>query len=330
MTEQHNPRLLVRGVVLSGVLALVSVGEPTGAQQPTPPTSGPLSFEVASVKPNTSGDRAIRLSMQPGGRVVASNVPLRELVRMAYGLQDFQIVGTPDWAESERFDINAKAEAGAPAFGAMVPGGPPSSMQLMMQSLLADRFTLRTHSETREQPVYHLVVARSDGRLGPKLRPSSVDCSARGGRGTAGPAPGAAPGAPPGASPGQPQGAPSTAPRPGERTPCSFMIGPGRIEAGGMPLSQLATVASQRVRRVVIDRTGLTGPYEFTLEFAPDQPALGGGPGPAVDPGGAPPAPSDAPSFVSALQEQLGLKLESSRGPVDVLVVDRVDRPTPD
>jgi uncharacterized protein (TIGR03435 family) len=108
------------------------------------------------------------------------------------------------------------------------------------------------------------------------------------------------------------------------------MIGPGRIEAGGMPLSQLATVASQRVRRVVVDRTGLTGPYEFTLEFAPDQAALGAAPGPVGDPGGAPPVPSDAPSFVSALQEQLGLKLESNRGPVDVLVIDHVERPTPD
>jgi bla regulator protein blaR1 len=328
MTERHH--LILCSVVLGGVLALLPIVAPTSAQQATPPAAGPPSFEVASVKPNTSGDRAVRISMQPGGRIVAANVPLRELIRMAYGLQDFQIVGTPDWAESERFDINAKAEAGAPAFGGMVPGGPPGPMQLMMQSLLAERFAMRTHPETREQPVYHLVVARSDGRLGPKLRPSSVDCSARVGRGAMAPPQGGSPGPSPGPPPGPLQGGRATPPRPGEPQPCSFMIGPGRIEAGGMPLSQLATVASQRVRRVVVDRTGLTGPYEFTLEFAPDQAALGAEKGPTIDPGGAAPVPSDAPSFVSALQEQLGLKLESNRAPVDVLVIDHVEHPTPD
>jgi len=327
MTERRH--LTLPGVMLGGALALRAFFEPASAQQPSPPAAGPMSFEVASVKPNTSGDRGVRIGVQPGGRITASNVALRELIRMAYGVQDFQIVGTPDWAESDRFDINAKAEAGAPVFGAMVPGGPPGPMQLMMQSLLADRFAMRTHPETREQPVYHLVVARSDGRLGPKLHPASVDCSAQGGRG-AGASQGPGVGTPGAPSSGPSQGGPPTPARPGERPPCTFMIGPGRIEAGGMPLTQLAMVASQRVRRVVVDRTGLTGPYEFTLEFAPEQPALGGAPGPVVDPGGAPPVPSDAPSFVSALQEQLGLKLESNRGPVDVLVIDHVERPTPD
>jgi uncharacterized protein (TIGR03435 family) len=260
-------------------------------------------FEVASVRPNTSGDGMVRLGIQPGGRFTATNVPLRVLVRNAYQVQDFQIVDAPDWIRSERFDIVAKAESDVPP-GPM--GGPPGPMQLMLQSLLAERFKLVLHTDKRELPIYTLVLARSDGRLGNQLRASTVDCAAliRDARARGGPPP-----------------------APGERPMCGIRIGPGRLGAGGVPLENFSAALSPFVQRVVVDRTGLTGNYDIDLSWTPDQMPQGG------PPPGAPPLPPidpNGPSLFTAVQEQLGLKLDSTRGPVDVLVIDSIQRPTPD
>jgi uncharacterized protein (TIGR03435 family) len=227
---------------------------------------------------------------------------------MAYGLQTFQIVGGPDWIGSDRFDIVAKGEG---ELRPSPPGGPPGPLLVMLQALLAERFKLATHTDTREQQIYALMLARSGGRLGPKLSPTDGDCSTL----------------PPPGSPGRPPGPPSP-PRAGERPRCGMFMGMGRIAAGGVTMSQLAMTLSQRVNRVVRDSTGLAGWYEFEIEFTPEQmPAFSqGGP----QPGGPPPPSPDAPSIFTALQEQLGLKLEARRGPVDVLVIDSVERPTPD
>jgi uncharacterized protein (TIGR03435 family) len=270
-----------------------------------PATDAKPAFEVATVKPNKSGDMRVSLGIQAGGRFTAANVPLRMLIRNAYQLQDFQLVGGPDWIASERFDIIAKAVGDVPP---RPPWGPPGPLQLMLQTLLGERFKLSVHRETRELPVYELVLARPDGKLGPQLQPSTVDCAAVAaarGRG----------------------GAPSPAPpSPGER-PCGIRMMGGRLAAGGFPLSQLAITLSQFVQRVVLDRTRLTGNFDFDLTFTPDQlpqgpPPPGAPPLPPIDPNG--------PSIFTALQEQLGLKLESSRGPVEVLVIDHVEQPTPD
>lgn len=274
------------------------------AQAPATDTAK-LAFDVASVKPNKSGDMRVSLGIQPGGRFTATNVSLRALIRSAYQLQDFQLVGGPDWIASERFDIIAKAMGDVPS---RPPWGQPGPMQFMLQTLLEERFKLSMHRERRELPVYELVLARTDGKLGPQLRVSTVDCAAMAaarGRG----------GAPP---PGPPS--------PGER-PCGIRMMGGRLAGGGFPLSQLATTLSQFVQRVVLDRTGLTGSFDFDLTFTPDQlpqgpPPPGAPPLPPIDPNG--------PSIFTALQEQLGLKLESTRGPVEVLVIDRVEQPTPD
>src|SRR5262245_29973253 len=142
-----KPFLIASLAAICGSLAL-------GAQAPK--------FEVASVKPNTSGDGRVMVGMQPGGRLTASNMPLRELVRMAYQLQPFQIVGGPDWIASERFDITAKAEGDVAPTS---PFGPPNPLMLMMRSLLEERFHLKVHTETREMPTYALVLARPDGKL---------------------------------------------------------------------------------------------------------------------------------------------------------------------
>jgi uncharacterized protein (TIGR03435 family) len=278
----------------------VSAQAPQGAPLP--------SFEVASVKPNKSGEGFIRFGMQPGGRFTAVNAPLRQLIVFAYTpLQPFQIEGGPGWINSDRFDVTAKAE------GVVTPIAPGSAgpIQQMMQSLLAERFKLVAHRETKEQQIYTLVLARSDGRLGKQIQPATTDCAALAaarGRGT-GPA-----------GPPQP-------PPPGGRPECGLMMGPASFEAGSTTLTELARLLSQRVNRVVVDKTGLTGRYDFNVEFTPDQmppqgAQLNGAPFPAIDPNG--------PSIFTALQEQLGLKLESGRGPVEMLVIDSVEPPLPD
>jgi uncharacterized protein (TIGR03435 family) len=165
--------------------------------------------------------------------------------------------------------------------------------------------------EAREMPMYALVMARADKKPGPKLTPAQVDCQAL-------------------MAAARKSGSPSPLPPPGEAPKCGMMMGPGRLAGGSMLLSQLASSLSVRVGRVVVDRTGLTGNYDFLVEFMPDQmPQVPPGALPAGIP---PPPPIDpnAPSLQTALEEQLGLKLDSTRGPVDVLVVDSVQQPIPD
>ena len=150
-------------------LRLLAHSPQTDADAPT--------FEVASVKLNKSGDRFIGFTYQ-GGRFKATNVPLRVLIRNAYQVHDSQISDGPNWVNSDRFDIVAKGDVGAsPAFPIQLREG-ASKLQLMMRALLVDRFKLAVHRETRQIPVYALVVARRDGRLGPELRRSDVDCAA--------------------------------------------------------------------------------------------------------------------------------------------------------
>lgn len=235
-------------------------------------------------------------------RFTATNVPLRELIRFAYDVQDVRLIGGPDWIRSERFDITAKAEQPFPAWG---PAGPPMPLLLMMRTLLSDRFSLVVHQETREMPVYALIVAREDRKFGPEITPSKLDCDSQARAGRAGP--------PPQTNPNEPT--------------CGMRIAPGQMLIGGTPMSQFASVLSNFVQRVVLDRTQLSGTFDFRLRWTPDR--LPQGPPPP----GAPPLPAvdaDGPSLFAALQEQLGLKLESTRAPLEVLVIDRVEQPTPD
>ncbi len=268
-----------------------------------------VKFEVASVRPNTSSNTRAWVEMQPGGRYTVTNLPLRNLIINAYGLQLTQLLDAPEWI-MERFDIIAKAdeELGSPASREA-----PSREQLMMRSLLAERFKLSVHRESRDMPIYHLVVARNDGKLGPELKPSSIDCRAL-------------------IEARKAQGLKWEPPQPGERLQCGAWVGFGELTAGGQPLSELISLLSATVQRNVVDRSGLSGNFDIHLKWTPDQlpPRPAGLPadqpvrmnGVAIDPNG--------PSIFTALQEQLGLKLESTRGPVDVLVIDHVERPTPD
>ena len=309
------------------IVAIVAATAVAAAQTPSPAPA----FEVASIKPNKSGDGRIAIAFQPGGRFTATGVTLRMLIANAYGtgqpLPTSRIIGGPGWINSDRFDIVAKAEGD-------VPPGPNSPIPLMIRAMLADRFKLVVHNESRELPIYELVKARGDGKLGPQLRPAAVDCAAlaaargRGGAPPPDPAgPGRAPdgrGGPGGPGPGGPGFGP------GGRPVCGMMLGPANIAGGGTSIEQFATLLSGRVGRVVVDRTGVTGNFDLDLTWTPDQ-IPQGPPGPP--PPGAPPLPPidpNGPSIFTALQEQLGLKLESTKGPVDVVVIDSVEHPTED
>jgi uncharacterized protein (TIGR03435 family) len=280
------------------------------ARSPQENATGPT-FEVASVKPNNSGDGRTFAQNQPG-RFTATNVTLRLLIRNAYQLQDFQITGGPSWISSDHFDVVAKIGEKENPLANPFPtkGTEPTSLQLMIRALLAERFKLAVHTETQQLPIYSLVVARNDGRLGPNLHRSETDCSAA-------------------LAAGRGRGAPPAPPQAGEPMPCGMRIGPGAMSMGAAPLSQFASSLSMFVGRVVLDRTGLTGVFDANLTWTPEQMPQRASGTPAdqplrfngvdIDPNG--------PSIFTAVQEQLGLKLESQKGPVDVLVIDRVEHP---
>ena len=234
---------------------------------------------------------------QPGGKWVASNATLMLLVRGAY--QGFplpgQVIDGPAWINIDRYDISAKAE-GAPS---------PDEMRGFVRQLLADRFKLRVHVESREMDVYALVLARPDGRLGSRIKPSSSDCDALHAARLRGELP----------------STPLPRLEPGQRPECGMMSMLGnnvqRVSGGGMKMSNVASVLQQPVGQPVIDRTGLTELFDFDLEFAREG---------VPQPGAA--DPSSAPVIFTAVQEQLGLKLERRKESVDVLVIDHVERPT--
>jgi uncharacterized protein (TIGR03435 family) len=215
-------------------------------------------FDVASVKPNPTGTGNSGVNTGHG-RLAATNVTLRRLIQSAFDVNDFQIVGGPDWIGAEKYDIEAKADISAQT--GHFDYGP------MLQALLADRFRLKVHRETRQLPVYSLVIARN----GPKLT---------GHTGTGGAA-----------------------------TNTSHASGKATLTATMASMAGLAYRLGRDLDRKVIDNTGLKGEYDLTLEWAPD---------PRPD--------STAPSIFTALPEQLGLKLESTRGPVEVVVIDSVEK----
>lgn len=224
-------------------------------------------FEVASVKPNNSGDRVVVFEIRPGGRFVASNVPLTFFLRAAYRLQPWQIVDAPSWADSERFDVAAASdrELEEPA---MRPGGEFAPVQLMLQSLLADRFNLRAHLEERQTQVFALV---RDERAGATKLIPGKPCD----------------------------------------TDCGMSRRPGGLKARG-PLSALAGFLSEVTGRLVTDATGLAGTFDIDLRWSADPNAI------------------DGISIFTALQDQLGLRLETRKGPVSMLVIESVNRPTSD
>jgi len=297
--------LPVAAAIVAAVLFIAAVAPLRAVRQVQAPSDGaqqpPPAFEIASVKPNKSGaeERYIRIDPRGDGLTVV-NMQLRQLITFAYQIQSFQLEGGPEWIASDRFDILAKSEREVPATGAFFGGQEP--LRIMLRTLLADRFNLVMHKETKEMPIFELVLARQDGKLGPQLR-SAVDCEAR--------AAAARAGTPPPSS-GQPG--------PG---PCFMNINPVSVRGGGVTLAMLAGTLAGPAQRLVIDRTGLTGNWDLEVSYTPDRSQVPPGvelPS-SIDPNG--------PSLFTAIEEQLGLKLRPARGPVEVLVIDSVQQPTP-
>ena len=274
--------------------------------QPSTAAAAKPAFDVASVKPSKAVDARRGGALQPG-RFSQTNVTLAQLIQMAYAARGSQIVGASNWIDADRFDIDAKGPFGLSGFLTAADGSPPA-VYLMLRTLLEERFKLQIHHETRELPVYALEIARIDGRLGPRLRRSDVDCAALMATIASG-----------GPRPGPPA-------QPGQAPICGTLGAPGRIMANGVSMSGLSDMLSRVVDRPVLDRTNLAGDFVLELQWTSD-PTF-----PPPDPSGSAASTSggDLPSIFTAVQEQLGLKLESSRSPVDVLVIDRAEHPTED
>jgi bla regulator protein BlaR1 len=273
--RQFSPRPSLGRVTVSAavLLAFVAAGSLAprwiafAQQEPRP------SFEVASVKPGDPNNPQFSYRQPPGGRYIATNVTLQDLIGSAYAVPNPRMSGGPNWLGSDRFTIEAKAAAPLPPW-------PESNKQLslMLQSLLEDRFKLAVHWETKEAAVYDLVVAKG----GPKLKEAD--------------------------------GAENS----------GFGMERGRIKSLALPLGYLASNLAYLLGRPVIDKTGLSAKYDYTLSYTPDASHAAALPPPGPD--AAPPDPN-GPTIFTALQEQLGLRLESTKGPVDILVIDHVEKP---
>ena len=299
------------------ILAFVGSAAVLSAQAPDQAVTG--AYEVASVKVNTAGGPQSFIQLQPGGTLIVQNVPLRTILVWAYqlGLDDGRLVGLPDWTRTEHFDITAKASAGGVGLGTISRVGPPSRGLLILRAVLADRFNLKIHAEQREMPIYALRTANADGRPGPKLSQSDRDCERvnaerlanRTGRSTL---------------------------APGSMPPCAWRGFRNRLTVDSLPLTELADFLSGTMRRLVVDQTGLSGRFNFDLIWTPDQPPPEGSPdritvgGVEIDLTGGVSIDPNGPALLTAIREQLGLRLESTRAPVEVLVIESVERPTPD
>ena len=243
-------------------------------------------YDVASVKENKAGDHMMRIMNTPDG-FSCTNIPLTTIIGIAYGVRQDLISGGPGWVNSTGFDVEAKvAGSDLEAFKKLSP----RQRFALLQSLLAERFQLKVHHETKVLPMYDLVVAKG----GPKLK--------------------AAPPA------DQPPAAPPDATKdPGDAKPRGMMtMGPGMFKGEALPMKALANNLSSILEHTVVDKTGLPGDYDFDLKWTPEDTA------PTADNGAA----DSGASIFTAIQEQLGLKLQSTKGPVDTLVIDHVELPS--
>jgi uncharacterized protein (TIGR03435 family) len=248
----------------------------------------PLTYDVVSVKQNKSGPGMMRIMNVPE-RYSTTNVGLKQLIQNAYGLKmPDMISGLPGWADSAAFDIEAKMDAETiAALKAMPKEQADDQKRQMMQAMLADRFKLKVHLETKELQIYSLVIAKG----GFKLKDADPnDTYSNGIKGFD-----------------------------GVSHPGMMTMSRGKLTAQAIPMSSLANNLTMQVHRLVVDNTGLKGKYDLTLQWTPDD--LSGGHEDAA-------ATESGPTIYTALQEQLGLRLDSTKGPVDGVVVDHVEMPS--
>jgi uncharacterized protein (TIGR03435 family) len=247
-----------------------------------------VAFEVASIKRNTSSDARNRFETPPG-RLNAINVPIRFVIRQAYRVPEARIIGGPDWLDTDRFDIMATAAGAANG----------DAIREMLRGLLKERFGLVMHTETREMPIYVLKSARNDASLGPNLRPSTTDCTGRPSAMVAG------------------------------KVVCGILVSQGTgsasLRGGGATIEQFVRFLGDFLDRPLIDESGVTGTFDFELQFTALRSSTPGAP----VPGGLGPAasPDDVPTVFTAVREQLGLRIDSQRGRAEVWVIDSVSAP---
>jgi len=267
------------------LIALTVCAATSGAQAQKDPA-----FDVAAIKPAADTQQFSFSMVQPGGRYIGQNMSLRLLIKTAYGVHDSQIVSGPSWIDSDRWDINAKAEGYKDATTFR------DQARLMVRPLLADRFKLVLHHEQRELPVYALVLAKANGKFGPQFRRNDGrDCDK--------------------ALPPLP--AVEGAAEQPFLMPCGAdLFNPRHLAARAMTLTYiLIGLARTTIDRVVVDHTGLTGKFDWEVQWVPDDLRVDGASRP------------EGPSMFAAFRQQLGLKLEPARDRVDVLVIDHAERP---
>ena len=300
--------VLALAAASGGAMSPVHAQTTTQATRPAPaaPTTD-VRFEVASIRRNKAGEaeRAAvpayvpmvpgRAQTLPGGRLRGPNMSVREIIRDAYGHRNrpqSEIVGAPEWIDTERYDIEARAAVELPGSTSM---GLPPVVEGALRTLLAERFNLKVRTETQRRRVYELVMHRADGRLGPNLKPSKGGCRSFFQR--------------------EPVNTALivVAPKEGEPQPlppCGLGIFATIITTTNMPMTDVARILGMRpeLNATVIDRTGLTGNYDFTI--------------------GDPTSPNPMGPLKPLLEEQLGLTLREAEGPVEVLVIEHIDHPT--
>jgi uncharacterized protein (TIGR03435 family) len=288
--------LVVAGLMAVAVptlFGLIRTTQSPAASQTENTTDKLPVYEVASIKPDKSGpDNMMRVMFTADGLSV-TNIPLKMLIQDAYGMEENQIVGAPDWVGSERYDIEAKVDApDVPALHKLSL----DQRKRMMQPVLAERYRLQVHSEARELPVYELVVSKSGSKLHEAKPGDTYPNGIKGHDGASGAG--------------------------------LVILEGGQLTCQAAPIAILTHLLSGRLGHNVFDMTGLTGKYDFKLQWPAAE-------GPASMPNGAEggqqgnglPPESSGPSIFTAVQE-LGLRLESHRAPVDVLVIDHIERPS--
>jgi uncharacterized protein (TIGR03435 family) len=285
-------------IAIAGPIVIGLTNPPPSRAQSAPAAGTPhVTFDVTSIKPERGGMQFFRIGMD-AGRFTATNATLKTLIQIAYRVKDSQISGAPGWTESEHYNIEAKLDD--PPADPQRKGSPDDQnvqLLLMLQSMLADRFKLAIHHETKDLPIYALVVAKN----GPKMHESPATPD---------------------------DDAPNREITPNDPPPPHTirMNGRGELNVNGENMDMFADLLSRQLGLLIVNKTGLKSNYDFTLKWTPDE---GHGLMPGNPPGdAAPPAEASGPSIYTALQEQLGLKLESQKGPVDTIVIDRVEKPS--
>jgi uncharacterized protein (TIGR03435 family) len=272
------------------ILATIVLAALTAQAKPVSNAALP-SFEVASIKPNNSGTSNISINISPGGRFTARNVTVKKLIEDAYDIQGFQISGAPGWLDSARYDIVAKAADSPENDPRHVSESERKTFEQQHRSRLQSLLATRFQLKTHNTSKEGPVYALVIAKNGSKLRTAQGE-------------------------------------KPNNR---GMTMRPGQLEGQGVPISFLAEDLSRQLSRIVVDDTGLAGIYDFTLKWTPDerlsQTFKNAGAG-NEGAGNAPPSGASGPSVFTAIQEQLGLKLQSEKAPVDVLVIEHVEKPS--